>query len=81
MILPQVSPSAHCSSHENDLQEISVYYVSSDDWAVIKIVSKWLQSAAEGGCAALGEKARRLLRLITDQELTFKEHSDQLCGK
>lgn len=25
MILTQVSPSAHCSSHENDLQEISVY--------------------------------------------------------
>ena len=48
---------------------------------MIKIVSKWLQSAAEGGCAALGEKARRLLRLITDQELTFKEHSDQLYGK
>ena len=29
MILPQVSPSAHCSSHENDLQEISVYYLKA----------------------------------------------------
>lgn len=34
MILPQVSPSAHCSSHENDLQEISVY-----DLKALKITS------------------------------------------